>query len=305
MKSLETETETKIDLSETHVSVRGEDTTAVVAQLEKMLEAHKSEHAEVQITQDLIGRIIGAKGANIRKLGDESGARIDIDKVNMKVLIRGKEDQVQKAKAMIEEIVKDEAARRTQFVVPEEACPSIIGKGGETIRKIQGDTGTRLDIDRQTSRVTITGKPEDVIAAKALVEEVVEAWTKEREERRSKMIMERTREGEDGDNNSGRGGGRGGGRGRGRGGGRGGGRGRGRGNDKQAPAAAAEPEPQADTKPKLDEPRYISGMGPTRNQLKNKKRAQKRAKQRQEDEALDFLTSASSAGGMYSYVSRN
>ena len=83
--------------------------------------------------------------------------------------------------------------------------------------------------------------------------------------------------------------------GRGRGGGRGGGRGRG-----NAPAAAAEPEPEADTRPKLDEPRKISGMGPTRNQLKNKKRAQKRAKQRQEDEALDFLTSsAKGPGGIY------
>merc|ERR1719183_864146 len=114
----------------------------------------------------------------------------------MKVLIRGKQEQVEAAKALVEEIVKTEAARRTQFVVPKEACASIIGRGGETIRRIEGDTGTRLNVDRQSSRVTITGNPEDVITAKGLVDEVLEKWNQEQEERYSKMIMERTRDGE-------------------------------------------------------------------------------------------------------------
>merc|ERR1711971_835270 len=115
--------------------------------------------------------------------------------------------------------------------------------------------------------------------------EIVETQEKEREERRSKMIMERTREGDEG------------GSGRGKDGGRGRDRGKERAKKQQPPPGLAPEEPEANTKPKLDEPRYISGLGPTRNQLKNKKRAQKRAKQRQQDEALDFLTTSSSAPG--------
>lgn len=273
--------------------------------MKELLASHKHEHAEVPIMQGLIGRIIGAKGATIGKLSAESGAKIDIDKVNLKVLIRGKPEQVLAAKALIEEIVKTEAARRIQFVVPPDACPTIIGRSGETIRRIEGDTHTRLNIERQSSRITITGDPEDVAAAKALVDEVLEKWTQEREERRSKMIMERTRDEEDGgpDRARGRDGAGGPGRGRGRGRGRGSGRGRGRGRGGQAPnnrAKSSASQYPPGLAPDEEEPRKITGMGPTRAQLKNKKRAQKRAKQRQEDDALDFVTSTPSTGGGFS-----
>ena len=291
VKALESETETKIDLTSTHIFIRGEDVTSAQEKVAELLEQHKHEFAEIPISQELIGRIIGAKGANIKKLGDESGAKIDIDKSSNNVLVRGKPEQVEAAKALIQEIIKTEASRRTQFVVPKEACASIIGKGGETIRRIEGDTNTRLNVDRQSSRVTITGEPDDVIAAKALVDEQVETWTNQLEEKRSKMIMERTREGEDDDSGGDKGNGR------------AAGRGKGKGNDGpkkpvQPPPEVepAEPEAEAASKPKLDEPRKISGLGPTRNQLKNKKRSQKRAKQRQQDEALDFLTTSSSTG---------
>merc|ERR1711971_1528506 len=84
--------------------------------------------------------------------------------------------------------------------------------------------------------------------------EIVETQEKEREERRSKMIMERTREGDEG------------GSGRGKDGGRGRDRGKERAKKQQPPPGLAPEEPEANTKPK-------------------------------QDEALDFLTTSSSAPG--------
>ena len=50
----------------------------------------------------------------------------------------------------------------------------IIGKGGDMIKYIQNSTGTKLDMRRDKGTVQVTGTPEAVAAAEAMVREVIE-----------------------------------------------------------------------------------------------------------------------------------
>lgn len=46
---------------------------------------------------------------------------------------------------------------------------AVLGKGGLTIRGISESTGARLDIDKDTNSVTISGQPEEVSAAEKAI----------------------------------------------------------------------------------------------------------------------------------------
>ena len=50
----------------------------------------------------------------------------------------------------------------------------IIGKGGDMIKYIQNSTGTKLDMRRDKGTVQVTGTPEAVAAAEAMIREVIE-----------------------------------------------------------------------------------------------------------------------------------
>ena len=50
----------------------------------------------------------------------------------------------------------------------------IIGKGGDMIKYIQTATNTKLDMKRDKGTVQVTGTPEAVAAAEAMVREVIE-----------------------------------------------------------------------------------------------------------------------------------
>jgi hypothetical protein len=48
----------------------------------------------------------------------------------------------------------------------------IIGRGGETIKKLQQDSGTRIEVDRATDRVTIRGNDDTVSHARRMLDEI-------------------------------------------------------------------------------------------------------------------------------------
>eukprot|EP00931_Biecheleriopsis_adriatica_P069800 TRINITY_DN43610_c0_g1_i1.p1 TRINITY_DN43610_c0_g1~~TRINITY_DN43610_c0_g1_i1.p1 ORF type:complete len:462 (+),score=128.81 TRINITY_DN43610_c0_g1_i1:32-1387(+) len=50
---------------------------------------------------------------------------------------------------------------------------AIIGKGGETIRNLQSSTDTKIDVEPELQKVTISGKEEGVRAAKAKIMQII------------------------------------------------------------------------------------------------------------------------------------
>uniref|UniRef100_A0A9J7XCA1 Poly(rC) binding protein 3 n=1 Tax=Cyprinus carpio carpio TaxID=630221 RepID=A0A9J7XCA1_CYPCA len=127
----------------------------------------------------------GKKGETVKKMREESGARINISEGNCPeriVTITGPTDAIFKAFAMIaykfeEDIINSMSNSPAtskppvtlRLVVPASQCGSLIGKGGSKIKEMRESTGAQVQVagdmlPNSTERaVTISGTPEAII----------------------------------------------------------------------------------------------------------------------------------------------
>eukprot|EP00070_Physeter_catodon_P041657 XP_028348551.1 poly(rC)-binding protein 3 isoform X9 [Physeter catodon] len=147
-----------------------------------------------------VGSIIGKKGETVKKMREESGARINISEGNCPeriVTITGPTDAIFKAFAMIaykfeEDIVNcmsnspatSKPPVTLRLVVPASQCGSLIGKGGSKIKEIRESTGAQVQVagdmlPNSTERaVTISGTPDAIIqCVKQICVVMLEAYT--------------------------------------------------------------------------------------------------------------------------------
>ncbi|KAM3842927.1 poly(rC)-binding protein 3 isoform 2-T2 [Diretmus argenteus] len=132
-----------------------------------------------------VGSIIGKKGETVKKMREESGARINISEGNCPeriVTITGPTDAIFKAFAMIaykfeEDIINSMSSSPAtskppvtlRLVVPASQCGSLIGKGGSKIKEMRESTGAQVQVagdmlPNSTERaVTISGTPDAII----------------------------------------------------------------------------------------------------------------------------------------------
>ncbi|XP_067229481.1 poly(rC)-binding protein 3 isoform X1 [Chanodichthys erythropterus] len=132
-----------------------------------------------------VGSIIGKKGETVKKMREESSARINISEGNCPeriVTITGPTDAIFKAFAMIaykfeEDIINSMSNSQAtskppvtlRLVVPASQCGSLIGKGGSKIKEMRESTGAQVQVagdmlPNSTERaVTISGAPEAII----------------------------------------------------------------------------------------------------------------------------------------------
>ncbi|XP_033088557.1 poly(rC)-binding protein 3 isoform X19 [Trachypithecus francoisi] len=156
-----------------------------------------------------VGSIIGKKGETVKKMREESGARINISEGNCPeriVTITGPTDAIFKAFAMIaykfeEDIINSMSNSPAtskppvtlRLVVPASQCGSLIGKGGSKIKEIRESTGAQVQVagdmlPNSTERaVTISGTPDAIIQCVkqicvVMLEDVLVAGTHERGE---------------------------------------------------------------------------------------------------------------------------
>ncbi|XP_042613972.1 poly(rC)-binding protein 3-like isoform X2 [Cyprinus carpio] len=132
-----------------------------------------------------VGSIIGKKGETVKKMREDSNARINISEGNCPeriVTITGPTDAIFKAFAMIaykfeEDIVNSMSNSQAtskppvtlRLVVPASQCGSLIGKGGSKIKEMRETTGAQVQVagdmlPNSTERaVTISGAPEAIV----------------------------------------------------------------------------------------------------------------------------------------------
>ncbi|XP_069768024.1 poly(rC)-binding protein 3 isoform X7 [Narcine bancroftii] len=132
-----------------------------------------------------VGSIIGKKGETVKKMREESSARINISEGSCPeriVTITGPTDAIFKAFCMIankfEEDINASMTNSTvankppvtlRLVVPASQCGSLIGKGGSKIKEIRETTGAQVQVagdmlPNSTERaVTISGTPDAII----------------------------------------------------------------------------------------------------------------------------------------------
>ncbi|OZJ03946.1 hypothetical protein BZG36_02929 [Bifiguratus adelaidae] len=169
--------------------------------------------AVITIPAFRVGLVIGRGGETIRDLQDRSGARIAISPDNMpgsterEVTITGSDAAVQQAKTMIEEVVASDnrgppgggggygppgydAGSRPYgggygsrgdsetIMVNGDSVGLIIGRGGETIKWLQDESGARIKVDPQRlggaeREVLLIGPPQTIAKAKQMIQDKV------------------------------------------------------------------------------------------------------------------------------------
>ncbi|XP_067092149.1 poly(rC)-binding protein 3 isoform X1 [Osmerus mordax] len=128
-----------------------------------------------------VGSIIGKKGETVKKMREDSGARINISEGSSPeriVTITGPTEGIFRAFSMIaEKFEEDITAAMTnstvtskppvtlRLVFPGSQCGSLIGKGGSKIKEIRETTGAQVQVagdmlpDSTERAVTISGTP--------------------------------------------------------------------------------------------------------------------------------------------------
>lgn len=143
------------------------------------------------------GKVIGHGGEKINSIQVESGATVKIQNQSdvgpgqpRRITISGAPDRVARASQMLWALIDDRPAARpvSGHVTHPSAPPAeifinveatdfgkIIGRGGDTIRRLQEESGVRIQVDRPNSGVLITGDPSGCEVARTLLREVLDA----------------------------------------------------------------------------------------------------------------------------------
>jgi far upstream element-binding protein len=190
----------------------------------------------------MVGVIIGRGGDNLKKIERNSGARVQIDQGKKKILplltkrkslthplislillldsgeserqvtLTGEDDQIQLARDMIQQIVRDSnvggydassyggdgAESQLTVTVPSHRVGLVIGRGGETIRDLEQRSGAKIKVlpeksgDHPSERtVAISGNKGATEKAKMMVEDIVNSQPSQVQQQQQKMNASR------------------------------------------------------------------------------------------------------------------
>ncbi|CAO3591491.1 unnamed protein product [Absidia cylindrospora] len=156
--------------------------------------------ANIKVPNRMVGIIIGRGGDNLKKVERYSGARIQIDQDSggseRDITLTGEEDQIQMARDMIQQMVRDandssshggsggvgggDNDTHVKLDVPSNKVGLVIGRGGDTIRDLEERSGAKIKVltenpgDRSSVRtVSIVGDKHATEKAKSLVEDII------------------------------------------------------------------------------------------------------------------------------------
>lgn len=160
------------------------------------------ESESMQFPLSATGRIIGSRGASVAEVRAQSGARVSVEKGEdcCRVHISGTPSQVRRAKQMVTSLAEEGegsgggaggcrggggmGGRRGDaedaMDVPQSLVGRVIGKGGETIQRLQKESGARIDVNTGSGDpcvVRFTGTRDAVSRARFLVGEVLDRWS--------------------------------------------------------------------------------------------------------------------------------
>lgn len=115
----------------------------------------------ILVLKDLVGAIIGRGGGTIRQITQETHARVDVHRKESSsaseniIMIYGNPDNCSQACRRILEVMQQEAKSlnrpdeiQLKILAANNLIGRIIGKGGNTIRRIMQQTDTKITINR-------------------------------------------------------------------------------------------------------------------------------------------------------------
>ncbi|CAH0717807.1 unnamed protein product, partial [Brenthis ino] len=162
---------------------------------------------QIMLPGPKVGLIIGKNGKTIKQLQEQSGAKMVViqDGPNTEyekpLRISGDQSKVEHAKQLVYELLADKdvqqggqrpyddgysqeqgnglATNSTEVLVPKVAVGVVIGRGGDMIKKIQAETGCRVQFHQERDdgpgdkRCYLQGKPHQVDQARQMIEDLI------------------------------------------------------------------------------------------------------------------------------------
>ncbi|CAK1581897.1 unnamed protein product [Parnassius mnemosyne] len=160
-----------------------------VEKAKQQLLAHASERELTSHTATVRAKpehhkfLIGKNGANIKKIREQTGARIvfptEKDEDKEAIFIIGREEQVEAARKQLETAVAEISnVSEGEMAVPPRHHRHFVARRGEVLRRIADDCGgVQISFPRQgvnSDRVVLKGPKECIEAAKARINEIIE-----------------------------------------------------------------------------------------------------------------------------------
>jgi len=147
------------------------------------------------------GRVIGRGGEMVRKLQDDTGASIKVDKETSSVTIHGTVAQIAAAKAKVDALLSSDTIPvmllkgevQKTLSVPKAASGSIIGTKGASIREIQETSGAKVNLGDATDGMVacmVYGSPAAVTKACTMIEAKIAESAKAEEARNTRIAAD-------------------------------------------------------------------------------------------------------------------
>jgi len=169
------------------VKVRGpkDEVDACCKHLQNIAKSLSENNFQVKLSifKEFMKFVIGKGGSNINKIRQECDVRIDFSNQDAdgsdEIVITGKKENCEKAKARITEIESELANVTTvDILIPAKLHNSIIGQGGKLIRSIREECGgvnvkfPNAGGKKPSDKVTIRGPKDDVMKCKQILIEL-------------------------------------------------------------------------------------------------------------------------------------
>lgn len=132
--------------------------------LEELIRQTKRECIRVELPESSMASFIGKGGAGINQLSADCDVQMERYRKDPSIIkITGKEQCVARAQEAVLSWVKEWEVRHmgTTINLEEQIIPSILGKGGETVRSIEKETGCKIDVNKKALTLTVRGLDTD------------------------------------------------------------------------------------------------------------------------------------------------
>ncbi|EGD74250.1 hypothetical protein PTSG_12419 [Salpingoeca rosetta] len=160
------------------------------------------------IPSEKVGMVIGKGGETINRLQEQSGARLQViqdDPFAQEKPLRmtGRRDAIERAKQLVKDLIDPEPehdpmypstmglssgdivnnlsayrSKKVEIKVPRVAVGRVIGRGGDSIKRIQAESGARVQFEPETNQdfriATITGTMPVIEAAEKMIMDIIQ-----------------------------------------------------------------------------------------------------------------------------------
>jgi len=150
----------------TQIAIHGDLESRRKARVE--IELLMEKESEIIEVGHKIHSVIGTKGATIREIIASSGCQTITDKNSMSIILFGTKEQVEKAKAHIEGILK-----QSLVILSGTNLPFITGATGARIQKMRKSTGATIMND-SNGVITIFGTTDQAVQARDAVNKILD-----------------------------------------------------------------------------------------------------------------------------------